>query len=467
MNSANKKENGITVKDLKALQHAEIVSTAEGRINNFSGVSIDSRTVQPGELFFAIKGERHDSHKFLSDAVGNGAAGIVVSKDWDVPQEESWKNVVIVKANDTRAALGKLANIHRRKFAIPVIGITGTNGKTTTKEMTAAVLEKKLAVTKTPGNFNNQFGLPLTLFMLSDKTDIAVVELGASYPGEIAELCEIAEPSYGIITNVGKGHLEFFKSVEEVVHTKTALLSGLPETGTGFVNGDDPNLAPWKDKIENIRLFGMMEHNDIRAENITMEQNAGYSFTINGEIKATLRVPGKKMIYNALAAAAVGMEFNVDNAAIGEALSSFTGYSQRMETLAWKDVFIINDSYNANPDSMAAALELLQEYPSKGRKFAVLGDMLELGSISKYEHEMIGREAVRRGIDRVITVGNDARYISETANITGFTSAIHTTGHAQAARLLTRELKPGDVLLVKGSRGSAMEKTLDNLLEKK
>lgn len=436
---------------------------ADRKIPEITGVSIDSRTITSGELFFAIKGERFDGHSFLEDVVRNGVKVVVVSNQWTVPDSDVWKNVAVVSVPDTRAAIAKLAFVHRNKFAIPVVGITGTNGKTTTKEMTAAVLGKKYTVVKTQGNFNNQIGLPLTLFQLNGTAEAAVLELGASFPGEIEILCKISHPTYGIITNIGKGHLEFFKTQEEIYKTKIALLSAVEHRGAGFINGDDHLLITAKKSFKNLFTFGLGDGVDVRAEQLVMQPSGGYTFLLNGRKTITLKVPGVINVYNALAAASIGMRLRVDEDSIGDALSSYTSYKQRMEFFEWRGVFIVNDSYNANPDSMKAALEFLAAYSVQGRRFAVLGDMLEIGDSSRDEHSAVGEEAARLGMDVVITVGKDAEFIARSARNSGVPAVHHCKTHREAAKQLYTDMQPGDAMLLKGSRGTTMEKVLEYL----
>lgn len=450
----------LTIAYLKNYKNGAFISPADSKGSAFPGVSIDSRTVKPDEMFFAIKGDYHDGHKFLPEVIKKGVTAVIVSDDFDIPDEPEWKKAAVLKVPDTTAALGEIAADFRSDFSIPVVAITGTNGKTTTKEMIAAVLSKKFNLLKSPGNFNNQFGLPLTLFRLTEETEAAVVELGASYPGEIALLCSIADPTHGIVTNIGKGHLEFFKTVDEVANTKLALIKHTAKKDGGFINGDDPKLRPVLEEYKNVTSFGIRESNDLTGGNPTLTDTGCWSFNLGGRLDIQLSIPGKKNIYNALAAAAVGSAFGVEDDKIKSALESFKGFSRRMEIIRWKGVTIINDSYNMNPDSLRTALDILAEYPAAGKRYAVLGDMLEIGPASRSEHEKAGLETAKRGVNRLITVGVDSRYISETANISGLTKAIHATGHEQAARLLRRELKEGDLVLIKGSRGSKMEKTL-------
>lgn len=441
-----------------------------------TGVSIDSRTIKHGEMFFAIKGERFDGHSFLKDVINKGCKTVVVSLDWEPPSSSEWDEVIILHVPDTTHALGDLAAIHRKKFAFPIVAVTGTNGKTTTKEMIFSVLSQRLRVVKSQGNYNNQYGVPLTLFQLTGDTEIAVAELGASYPGDIAQLCGIALPTHGVITNIGKGHIEFFKTEDEVVHTKTALLHAIKNRGAGFINGDDTRLKPLAGQFDNVQTFGLGAGVNFRGENPVMQPDGGFVFTINYKgrsktshsslMKIRLSVPGRNNMYNALAAAAVGLNFGLDETAVREGLESFTSFSQRMEIKKWNGVKIINDSYNANPDSMVAALELLMEFPSTGKRFTVLGDMLELGAVSKKEHESIGRKAAALSVDRLITVGRDARFISESARDAGLRASEHVDDYHKAAMLLRAELQLGDVMLIKGSRGSTMEKVLEYLYQK-
>ena len=458
----------LTLQDLLQTEGGTLWQSAKTEGTSFTGVSIDSRTIKPGEVFFAINGERFDGHSFLEDVIHKGAAAVVVSHEWEPREDPEWDTISVVRVPDTTRALGEYAAIYRKKFDIPVIAVTGTNGKTTTKEMLYDLLLQRYRALKSQGNFNNRYGLPLTLFRLRQETEIAVVELGASYPGEIEELCSIALPTYGIITNIGKAHLEFFQSVDEVLRTKAALLNVLPDSGTGFVNGDDVRLRPYKTQFDNVQTFGMGAGVDIRATDLKMQQDGGFAFTLNARLKTRLYPPGRKNVYNALAAAALGLNLGMDEHSVLAGIESFTTPpgGKRMEISEWKGAVIINDSYNANPDSMKAALEFLMEYPlweSGGSRCAVLGDMLELGKISKNEHAAIGKAAASLGVDRLITVGSQARFISDSAQDAGVAAANHADDHGAAAELLRRELKPGDIVLVKGSRGSAMEKVLEHL----
>ncbi len=457
----------LTLQDFLLLKDARYSRFEQGEKKELTGVSIDSRTILEGDVFFAIKGERFDGHNFLEDAVRKGAAVVVVENIRRTSEGPPWDAVATVRVEDTTKALGELAAVHRRKFKIPVVAVTGTNGKTTTKEMTAGILSRHKKTMKSQGNFNNRFGLPLSLFQISGDTETVVVELGASFPGEIKKLCGIAQPTLGVITNIGKGHMEFFKSIEEVAHTKIALIEALPAGGTGIVNGDDESLKPVREQFDNVITFGFNEGVDFRGESPEIKADGCFAFTVNGRYRISLNVPGRSNMYNALSAAAVGSLLNIDESGIIDGLQSYRGYPQRSEVTEWRGVTVINDSYNANPDSMKTALELLIEFPHKPgcSRTAVLGDMLELGEMSRSEHEIIGQIAAGLGIETLITVGKDAHFISSAAQKAGHTNVDYCKNHKDAAQLVHNKLKQGDILLVKGSRGSRMELVLEKLVD--
>ncbi len=459
--------SSMTLQDFLLLSDVNVFIPNDSEQKNLTGVSIDSRTVCDGNVFFAIQGERFDGHDFLTDVIAKGISAVVVHSDWESPSDKQWEFVAIIRVEDTTKALGEYAANFRNKFDIPVVGITGTNGKTTTKEMAALVLSQQMETVKTQGNFNNQFGLPLTLFQISDTTEAAVVELGASFPGEIAMLSKIAQPTHGIITNIGKGHMEFFKSIEEVTRTKAALIEALPANGTGIVNGDDESLKPIYEELNTVMTFGFGKNVDFRGDSAKMDKRGCYSFMVNGSYRVSLNVPGRNNMYNALAAVAAGTVLNMDETLIVKGIQAYKSFTQRTEITEWSGVTIINDSYNANPDSTEAALELLAEYPGETgcRRFAVLGNMLELGAMSRIEHELIGHSAVRYEVDTIITVGNEAQYIVDAAQSDGHKDSVHCSNHNDAADLLSRELQAGDILLIKGSRGCRMEMVLEYLFE--
>ncbi len=450
----------INLDDLCKIPGAELVSE-RGQKRSFTNVAIDSRIAGSNDIFFALKGDTHDAHDFIPQVLKNGVSTVVVSSEYD--HSGITEDVNIIKVPESVKSFGALALIHRKKFDIPLIGVTGTNGKTTTKEMTAALLSQKYKVLKSEGNFNNTFGLPLTLFQLDDTYQAIVVEMAASTPGEIGLLCDIGHPDYGIITNIGRGHLEFYKTIDEVVNTKSVLIKSVSKKG--FVNGDDPRLYPFSEELGNVFSFGFDSKYDVYTDNIKLESDGCYSFRLNGNVKIRPGVPGKVNVYNSLAACCIALELGVSEKLIKEALENFKAYDKRMQVYSLGDISIINDCYNANPDSMRAATSILCEMTSKGRRIAVLGDMLEIGDTSKDEHENLGKHIAEMKIDTLITVGTETQNTSETAVKSGLKSAFHFENHKDAAEMLKGYLKPGDIILVKGSRGSRMEKVLNILHE--
>ncbi|MCH7782750.1 UDP-N-acetylmuramoyl-tripeptide--D-alanyl-D-alanine ligase [candidate division KSB1 bacterium] len=469
----------LTINDFETIKNSSIGKPENSENIRITGVSIDSRSIEPGNVFFAIRGERFDGHSFLPEVVQKGANAVVVSSGWIKPETPGWDDVIIVSVPDTGKALRELAGTYRRKFEIPIIGITGTNGKTTTKEMLFSVLSQSFKTYRSPGNFNNRYGLPLTLFGIDKGIEMAIVELGASYPGEIEMLCEIAAPTHGVITNIGRGHIEFFRSVEEVRQTKTALIRALHNKENGFINGDDERLLPYKEQYPELKTFGTEQGVDFRASGIKMQADGGFAFTIhapaflgNERLKVRMTWPGRINVYNALAAASVGFQLGMDKPSVLSGLESFSmpDGAMRMEITDWNGVIIINDCYNANPESMNTALDYLMEYPSTetgSRRFAVLGDMLELGETSKHEHTAVGKKAAEIGVDRLLSVGRDAQYMVEGAREAGLLESSYSGSHEEAAEILKNELNEGDVVLVKGSRGSTMEKVLNHLQREK
>lgn len=445
-------------KDLQEISGSSL-HNADKIPGSLKNVKIDSRKVENGDVFVAIKGDTHDAHDFINSVEQNGASAIIVNESWYRENGNNFPNVGLLSVPDSNMALRELGRIYRNKFNIPVIAITGTNGKTTTKEMTAFVLSKKLNTIRSEGNFNNFFGLPLTLFKLTDEHEAIVLEMGASYPGEIKGLCEIANPDYGIITSIGRGHIEFYKTIEEVVKTKTVLLTQSQKLG--FINGDDENLK--KFRSDKVKSFGFDSSNDLFVTNYSLKDNACYSFTDNFGIEFELNAPGKVNIYNALAAISIGRELSLSDREIQHGVSEFTSYKQRMELKIINGVNFINDTYNANPDSVKSAMEILEDFKTEGKKVIVLGDMLELGEDSEANHSEIGFLVAYSNVDLFLTTGNDTLFAHEAAK--NRIESLHLTNHTSIAEVLKETLSPNDVVLVKGSRGSKMELVLDKYLE--
>jgi len=430
-----------------------------------AGVSTDSRQVRPGDLFFALRGERQDGHQFLTAAWAAGAAGAVVSS---LPAGELPPGRLIVKVPDTTAALGGLAAYYRRRFSPVVVGITGSVGKTTTKDFTAAVLGRAGPVLHSRGNMNTEIGLPLTMFGLRPEHAFAVFEMGMRGPGQISALCDIARPQVGVITNIGTTHLELLGSVEAIARAKQELLLALPPAGRAVLWADDPWL--WRFGREGgteVVWFGLAEGRcaavgGVCARGRIMVSGDGTEFVLayRGRTETVrLRVPGRHNVLNALAAAAVGIALGLELPQIRAGLEQAEISAMRSEVLRAGSWLIINDCYNASPASMRAALELLGAAGRGRRKVAVLGDMLELGPVSPAAHEEVGRMAARAGVDLLVAVGPRALDIARAAREEGMNpgEVVHFPDAGTAAGEVPTLLRPDDAVLVKASRGTHLE----------
>jgi len=416
---------------------------------NHKEITTDSRGIKPGCLFFALKGATFNGNAFAATALKNGAAYAVI----DDPSMDTQQTLLV---QDVLEALQQLALHHRLSLSIPLIGITGTNGKTTTKELVSTVLASHFRVTYTQGNLNNHIGVPLTLLSITDNTDIAVVEMGANHPGEIAFLCNLARPDYGLITNIGKAHLEGFGGFEGVIRTKSELYAFLREThGKAFVNGDNALLMERSSGIERI-LYGKANSCYASGEMAGADPDLVVKW-INGNESQTIRtnLVGAYNFENVMAAVCTGMHFGVPAGKIIHALEQYVPSNNRSQTVDTGRNQVIMDAYNANPSSMQAALENFRSLKA-GRKMVVLGDMLELGQESQQEHKTVLQQLQSMGLDNVLLVGPE---FQEAAG-GRFTSFADST----AAREWLREhTLQGYTILVKGSRGIQMEKVLEAL----
>lgn len=426
-----------------------------------TGVSIDTRTVRPGDVFFGIRGGKFDGSRFAGKAFAAGASLAIVNSDTPIESVEG----PIIRVKDTIEALGEVALDYRMQFTGSVIAVTGTNGKTTVKEMLLAVLRTRYRVHGTSGNFNNHIGLPLSIFGLDKNHQHAVFELGMSAAHEITRLAEIALPDIGVILNVGEGHMEFFRDLEAVADAKTELLRALSPGGTAIINGDDPLLRA-RESGGSCRIirFGINTPCDFRAEGIKIHEDGCPSFMVAG-YRVRLRVPGVHNVYNALAAWTVGRIMLIRPMDIVEGLESFSPPKMRMQTVEENGVRYINDSYNANPLSMRAASDVLGalQLPSQGRLVVVLGDMRELGGITEASHREIGCRFGKLHPALLCLVGEQGEAYREGALTSGMdAAAIHLFENAEEARPFIEKMKrPGDVIFVKGSRALGMEKIVE------
>ena len=441
------------------------------RGHSFAGVSIDSRNISPEDFFFAIIGESHDGHGFASAAVDQGAGGLVIDRQMvEKLPLSAWKakDVACIAVADTTRALGDLAAFNRRRAKVSVAAITGSNGKTTTRKLTAGVVARQFNMLATAGNFNNEIGLPLTLLGLSTDHQWAVVELGTNHPGEIARLTAICSPDIGVITNIGPAHLEGLGSLEGVMREKGDLIKGLGRDGQAVLNADDPRVLQLaRESQHEVLLYGRSQDATIRAEEIKEDAQTSSFLLILGQerIAVQLNSPGQYMISNALAAAAVGYLLGIPAATVKAGLESFKPVAGRMNIRHLPNgIQIIDDTYNANPDSMKAALATLNKTRTGGRKIFVAGDMFELGAQAPELHRQVGALAARTEIDRLYASGEHAALVMAGAQQEGMPAANTITGSRdEIIEDLKGWLQPGDWVLVKGSRGMAMEKVVQGL----
>jgi UDP-N-acetylmuramoyl-tripeptide--D-alanyl-D-alanine ligase len=424
------------------------------------GVSIDSRTIRRGDVFFAIVGPRHDGHDYVAEVLAKGARGVVASKPVDVAPP-----AFLVRVADTTRALQDLAQGVRARKAIQVVGITGSMGKTTTKEAAACAIGSARRVLKSEGNLNNFYGLPLSLLRL-DEEEVAVLEMGMSAPGEIARLTEIARPDVGIVTNVGEVHLEFFGTVERIAEAKGELYAGLGKDATAVVNADDPLVLEQARRFKGRKIrFGVHEPADVRASEIR-RTSAGTRFTAERgteavEVETVLR--GRHNVYNLLAGLAAASALELPFAEAARALGRLEPARHRGERLdLGRGFLLIDETYNSSPRALRSALDALSEEKAS-RRIAVLGDMLELGPRAEALHREAGRDAACLGIDRLLGVGELARYLVEGAREGGLPeeSLAWVSRSEEAGSRLVRELRAGDVVLLKASRGIALERAID------
>jgi UDP-N-acetylmuramoyl-tripeptide--D-alanyl-D-alanine ligase len=459
----------ITLKELAKVVEGEVLTKDQIGDKLIRGISIDSREIREGNLFVAVPGERFDGHRFVGEAVLRGAQAVVVSKEkWQKEEPGNLKGAAVVLVGDTKKALGDLASWYKGRFEIPTVAVTGTNGKTTTKEMIAEVLSAVFKVVKSPRSFNNLIGVPLTLFRLNPGTEALVLELGMSQLGEIGTLTKMARPEIGVITNIGPAHLEYMQSVERIAQAKFELPENMPSPKTLVLNADDPFLANRireKRGDEKVITFGIKSQADFRGDQIEVRQDGCISFRVNGDLTVDLLLLGRHSVYNALAAIAVGSLLGVDMPKAKKKLERYTPSDLRMQLVYIKDITVINDSYNANPVSMAKALESLQEIQTGGRKVAVLADMLELGEKAALFHREVGKKAAELGIDLLLTVGELARQIAQGAREGGMNpnGVREFENNQQAGHYLLETLEAGDWVLVKGSRRMKTEEVVVTL----
>lgn len=432
---------------------------------NIIGVAIDSRKVGANNLFIPLRGEKVDGHSYVEKAKAQGAAASLWQKDVPNPP----KNFPIIMVENTEAALQELARAYRKELNVKVIGVTGSNGKTTTKDMTAALLATTYKVHKTSGNYNNHLGLPLTILSMEEDTDVAVLEMGMSSRGEIEFLSNLAQPDLAIITNIGESHLLDLGSREEIANAKLEIIDGLASGGTLIYYGDEPLLRNKVDKqLDSIHLlsFGSSNKNDLYATSI-LQENKATSYSVAGVLQGEYEIPvlGEHNVMNALAAMLAAKELSVDQKKISEGLASIQLTNMRMEMVeGGNGVKIINDAYNASPTSMMAAIQLMEGLSGFNRKILVLGDMLELGLQERDFHLEIGEQISKDQIDKVFTFGTLAENIANGALKTFAKGNVQSFSNKQSLiDELKKQIEPNDLILVKASRGMRLEEVVQAL----
>lgn len=426
----------------------------------FLRVNTDSRQAQPGDLFIALSGERFDGHEFVKEVAQKGAAAVLVEKGRSLP---ALPDCVVIQVANTRRAYGQIGAAYRGEFSLPVIAVGGSNGKTSTKELLAAVLRQKLNTLWSEASFNNDVGVPATLLRLDKTHQAAVFEVGTNHPGELAALLKLVQPQFGVITNVGREHLEFFGDLEGVAREEGALAEALPADGKLFLNGDDE----WSEAIARrakatVVRVGSSDNCDWRVSNMKLDKN-GSAFTVAAPTKGfsgmyRIGLLGRHQVGNALFAIALGAELGLSRNEIKQGLATCEPAKMRLQLYDAAGVRVLDDAYNANADSMLAALQVLQELPCKGRRVAVLGDMAELGSHSESAHAEVGRRAAEMGVEQLIAVGKMAGTMAQAARGAGLSRVIELVDAEAAATAIKSFLKPGDTVLLKASRSSRLER---------
>ena len=450
----------LNIQQLESINYGELQNIPE----SFDTVAvIDSRKVESGMIFFALKGENTDGHNYVMQTFTKEPAFCVVEEKWfdSSKSEINSKPLWIVESSEK--ALQFLAKKVREISDIPLLALTGTNGKTSTRSMIVSVLTKKYNVLSTMGNLNNHLGLPLTILQLNEKHDFAVLEMGTNHFGEIEFLCNIAKPDFGLITNIGRGHTEFLENTAGVAKAKEELFRAIPREGTIFLNADDKFIPNMKFKVRNVLRYGMKSDDVAYNGKIKSIDSFGRAtLNVNNQIEIAITVPGIYQAFNALAAVAVGHRFGVSLEEIKDALGNHVGDSNRLGIKEGK-CKIIDDTYNANPESTLAAIKALTEIKTSGKKYFILGDMLELGNKKEIYHSEMGKAIAETDIDYFFTQGELTDHSNKAAKKAGYKNAIHFSTKQEIIDYLNQNLLKEDIVLLKGSRSSKMEEILEGI----
>lgn len=445
-----------TLKQIAEITGGEYYGPAEMLNTKINGITIDSRAVQPGSLFVPIVGERFDGHNFIASAAEKGAVASLSHNEgeWSCP---------VIRVKSTEEAFRAIAGAYRARFDIPVIGVTGSVGKTTTKEIIASVLSQRFDTLKNQGNLNNQTGVPLTLFRLMENHGAAVVEMGTNHHGEIAALADIVRPTIGVITNIGESHIEYLGSRDGILKEKSDIFRNIGSEGKAIVNGDDDKLSTLKGKMDNLITYGFGEKNDIQAKDITDKGLEGSEFTaVYGDksLRLTVPAPGRHMIMNAMCAMAVGLSLGMAEEEIASGVAAYRPAAGRMDIIKCSSITLLSDAYNASPTSMKGSIDIACR--TEGRSVLILGDMLELGNNAPQYHYQVGQHAAQAGADILISVGELSREINRGA-AEGGVDTIHFEDRAALTEKLKDIIRPGDVVLVKASHSMGLEHIAEHL----
>ena len=451
---------------MKPQSLSQIAQLANGRLvqgqaaETVSRLSTDSRTLRPGDLFVALRGDNFDGHAFVEQAKERSAVGAMVEESWEGTMPASFG---LIRVQDTLTGYQTVATNYRKSLSLKVVVITGSNGKTSTKDFVAATLARKFRVTKTEGNFNNHVGLPQTMLSANPTDEIGVWEIGMNQPGEIAALAELAQPDVAIITNIGVAHIEFMGSRDAIAREKGSLVEAVGKDGTVVLNADDPYTSGIASRTRARVVLAGIENGSIRATDLR-QSSSGCEFTIlegAHRCRAQLPVPGVHMVRNAMLAVATGRIFGLSLEECAAGLASTPLTKARLQIKEIKGIQFIDDSYNANPDSMKAALRTLVELDADGRRFAILGQMSELGEESERGHREVGECAAELGVDLLVAVGPIGAGIVRAAEAAGLKRTFSVETPEKAAELIGTMVSPGDLILVKGSRSARMERVLE------
>ena len=456
----------INISEILSLKNLKVTGGDLDKIKGFSSCSIDSRSIKKNEIFVAIKGENTDGHNYINQVFERGVKAAIVNNSW-LKKNNALKGKILFSVSDTIKSLGELALIHKRKYQTPVFCIGGSNGKTSTKDLTAHILKGKYNLLSTKGNLNNHLGLPLTLLNLNLKHNLCLLEVGSNHFNEIQYLCDIAEPDYGLVTNIGREHLEFFKNLDGVAKEEFVLYDYIIKTnGLCFANFDDEYIKKYfKNKV--CFSYSYTEKTDVQGifkgytKSFEPIINIRYK---NKSFRVVIPTFGKQSVYNGLAAISSALFFGMSPEEIIERLKSYKpGVSQRMEVMNINGMMIVNDTYNSNPDSVRLGLETMKEYKTKGNKHIVLADMLEMGSKSTSEHKAIGVLINELGFKNLYTYGKASYNIFKSAD--SVENNYHFNDKDELSEFLKRVIKKGDIIYLKASRGMKLEDVINKLLK--